>query len=77
MPVDPGTAGAFAIALGSIELAKVAIGWAVKKTNGYKPPVSGLTERQALQLHDLHQSHAPQVIELLKEIRDELRQGGT
>ena len=71
--MDLGVAtGAFALAIGGVRLLEAGVSWAAKK-NGYHKSAGGLTERQALQLHDLHESHSPRMIELLKEIRDELR----
>jgi sulfite reductase beta subunit-like hemoprotein len=65
------TAGAFAVALAGVKLAEVAITKVVNKVNGHSPErTCKMTDRQALQLHDLHESNAPRVIELLKEIRD-------
>jgi hypothetical protein len=65
------TAGAFAIALAGVRLAEVVVNKVVNRVNGRPAePACKMTERQALQLHDLHESNAPRMIELLKEIRD-------
>ena len=65
------TAGAFALALAGVRLAEFAIAKVASRVNGkVSESACKMTDRQALQLHDLHESNAPRVIELLKEIRD-------
>ncbi len=51
------TAGAFALALAGVELAKFAVLKVTNRTNGTSKPYCALNPAQSQQLHDLHSWH--------------------